>query len=416
LVDASQKRQESGRMRVVIYGINYSPEPIGVGRYTGEIGQALTEQGHDLRVVTAVPHYPGWRVQAPFGNRWSFDGAAVFRCPLLLKAGMRGIWRFLAPLSFALTSAPVALYQILRFRPQVILCVEPTLMTAPLAVLAGRLVGARLVLHVHDLEVDAAFSVGHLRSPRALRLAHALERRILAAFDRLITISETMRAKLLDKGLAADRVAIVRNWVDLERIAPLREASGYRGELGLTADQFVVLYAGSIGAKQALDIVLDLAERIPEARFVVAGDGPAKAALVDRYGSLANVHFLPLAAESRLGELLGLADLHVLPQDAKAADLVLPSKLGGMLASGKPVAVMADAGTELHDFLAGAAILVAAGDRDGLEAAIRDLMAHGDRIGAATRLARAAVLGRSDNLGRLLALLTVNHRETEGCR
>ena len=99
---------------------------------------------------------------------------------------------------------------------------------------------------------------------------------------------------------------------------------------------------------------------------MIAGDGPLKAKFVDRYSGLPNIHFLPLQPESSLCELLNLADLHILPQDRGAADWVLPSKLGGMLASDRPVLIQADKGTELHDLLEGITLIVPPGDVDAL--------------------------------------------------
>lgn len=382
-------------MKIAIYGMNYAPERVGVGRYTGAIGRYLSRQGHEVTVVTTPPHYPGWIVEAPFrGDRFTAEriaGVRVIRCPLWTRRDIRGFRRLLAPLSFALSSAPAMLWIALRWRPAVVLCVEPTLMVAPVGRLAARLVGARTVLHVQDLEVDAAFAVGHLRGGPAKRLALWLERWLLGGFDRVVSISERMRDLLAAKGVAPDRLALVRNWVDLAQIRPLGRPSRYRTELGIADDAFVVLYAGSIGAKQALSVVLEAAAMLasePRLTFVVAGDGPDKQRLAAQYGHLTNLHLLPIQPEDRLCELLNLADLHVLPQQRGIADLVLPSKLGGMLASGKPILVTADPGTELHSFLQGTATFVAAGDSGALARAIRELVKNpADRATANARLA-----------------------------
>ena len=196
-------------------------------------------------------------------------------------------------------------------------------------------------------------------------------------FDTIVTISERMRARLLEKRLPKDRLAVVRNWVDLSQVRPLTGPNRFRAELGLSDRDFVVLYAGQIGAKQALHLVLEVAEQLmdtPGLYFVLAGDGPLKARYRQQYGGLANVRFLPLQPEDRLCELLNLADLHILPQDGAAADLVLPSKLGGMLASGRPVLVQANRGTELYQMLEGVVKLVPAGDVDALAKAIVEAM------------------------------------------
>jgi colanic acid biosynthesis glycosyl transferase WcaI len=371
------------KRKILIYGINYAPEMIGVGRFTGEIGAYLAEIGFDVRVVTAPPHYPGWRVAPPYhAFRYTSEmraGAKVLRCPLLLRTDMRGVWRLLAPFSFALTSAPIALWEIVSGRPDIVLCVEPTLFVAPVALLA-KCVGGRVILHVQDLEIDAAFAVGHLKGDRLKNFISRLESWLLRRFSSVITISGQMRQRLIAKGVETHRIGLVRNWVDPTKIKPLDGPNGFRRELGLQESDFIVLYAGNVGAKQALDVVLDAARQltdISQVHFVIAGDGPEKQRLMFGSADLSTVHFLPLQPEQRLCELLNLADLHVLPQLSGAADLVLPSKLGGMLASGKPVLATADAGTELFEVLRGTAILVPAGDSTAMAGEIRNFVAAG---------------------------------------
>lgn len=367
--------------RVIVYCMNYAPEVAGVGRYTGEIAEHFASIGMDVLVVTTPPHYPGWNVQGGFENAYSLRSEQkinVIRCPLVLHRKMGGIWRLIAPLSFAMSSAPVIFWQILRRRPDVVFCVEPTLFAAPAAQVAARLAGAATVLHVQDLEVDAAFAVGHLGSRSWLKkIGHAFERMTLRRFDKVITISSRMAEKLRQKGIEDERLEVVRNWVDLSHIYPLAEKSPYRDQLGFKDDDFVTLYSGNIGAKQGLGVLLDAAEKLkdePRAHFVIAGEGPLKAELQARYAHLKNVRFLPFQPYARLNEFLNMADLHALPQDKGAADLVLPSKLGGMLASGRPLIVTADEGTELTEFLRGTAMITPPGDVEALAAGIRSAM------------------------------------------
>lgn len=364
--------------KVLVYGMNYAPEMAGVGRYTGEIAEHLSSLGADVTVVTTPPHYPGWKVQQSHGNRYSKareERVLVFRVPLLLRERMGGIWRLLAPASFAITSAPVVFWQIVRHRPATVFCVEPTLFAAPVAQFAAWLVGARTVLHVQDLEVDAAFAVGHLAGFKWLKaVGLAFERFALRRFHQVVTISTRMAEKLSEKGIPLDRVAVVRNWVDLSHIYPMKEVSSYRAELGFSDEDFIVLYSGNIGAKQGLNVLLDAAERLrdqPRIKFVIAGEGPSKNELENRYGHLPGVRFLPFQPYARLNAFLNMPDLHALPQDRGAADLVLPSKLGGMLASGRKIIVTADPGTELADFVGDTAIITPPGDAELLAEAIR---------------------------------------------
>ncbi len=374
--DAAGRQRQS---TIFIHGMNFFPEFIGCGKYTAELAFSLVEKGHRVEVVTAPPHYPGWSVRSPY-KAWGYAhetmrGVVVRRCPIFARSG-GGLRRALAPLSFALFAAPLVFWRILVCRPDVVLCVEPTLFSAPAALLAAKIAGARAVLHVQDLEIDAAFAVGHLRGKWFHDMARAFERLVLRNFDLTVTISRKMRQALLEKGIRPERAIVIRNWIDLDAVQPPPpdKLNVFRDELGLDRETFVTLYAGHIGAKQAIDVFLDAARLCLDARrlhFVVAGEGPKKSELLARYENLPNVSFLPLQPAERFNQLLDLADLHVLPQMKQVADLALPSKLGAMLASGKPIVATAEPDTELAQMLRGSALLAPAGDPAALAKVIK---------------------------------------------
>lgn len=401
-------------MRFLILGMNHAPEFTGVGRYTGEIAAHLAAQGHTVCVVTAPPHYPSWRVDERYASgRWSretLDGVEVYRCPLYLAREMRGMKRAFAALSFAMSSAPVVLWQALMRRPQVVLMLEPTLLGAPFALLAGRMVGARLVLQVQDLEADAAFAMGHLKGRILADAAAGFERVMRGSFDRVITISNRMAERIGARGVRADRIAVIRNWVDVTKIKPLGRPSDYRAELGLADGVFVALYAGALGAKQGVGLLIEAARRLrdrSDIRMVVAGDGPMRGMLEAAAADLPNLIVLPFQPEERFSEFLGLADVHLMPQEKGAADLMLPSKLGGMLASGRPILVTADPGTELAEFLGGAAVCTPPGDVEAMVAALTAMADTPDAArGEPRRLELALSLSKDEGLAAFERALT----------
>lgn len=386
---------------------SYAPEMTGVGRYAGELARGLVARGYDVEVVTTPPHYPGWYVRAPYRagryQRETLDNVRVWRCPTFVPRRASGLFRLLSSLSFSLSATPILLWRIITGRPDIVLCVEPTLAVAPVILLASRIAGARTALHVQDIELDAALAVGHIRlSGWMLRLAHGLDRAIRRRFDRIITISRTMVQTLERKGVDPERLHIIRNWVDTDQIRPMGGSPAYRSELGIAPDEIICLYSGQIGRKQALDLVLLAAETMVadrRFRFIIAGDGPELPNLKQQFGHLANVLFLPLQPEERLGEFLNLADIHMLPQHADMSELVLPSKLGGMLASGGRILVTAYPESELAQFLAGSAIIVGPGDPQEIVQGLTTAAVTADHA-QAERLALARSISSDECLNR----------------
>lgn len=339
-------------MKILFYGINFAPELTGIGKYTGEMAAWLAAAGHEVRVVTAPPYYPGWRVTNGFINTWQMErwqGARVWRCPLYVPSKPSGLKRLLHLASFALGSLPVMLRQA-AWRPDVVWVVEPAFMCAPAAVAFAALGGAKSWLHIQDFEVDAAFDLGLIKGKTLRSWVEDGERWLMRRFDRVSTISARMMERAKAKGVAPERVVHFPNWVDISGITPLGAPSAYRAELGLAADAVVALYSGNMGNKQGLEILADVARLLqddPSIQFVFGGNGSGRADLQARCAGLANVRFLDLQPLERLNDWLGLADVHLLPQRADAADLVMPSKLTGMLASGRAVLATAMPETEL---------------------------------------------------------------------
>jgi colanic acid biosynthesis glycosyl transferase WcaI len=383
-------------LRALLCSINYAPELTGIGKYTGEMAEWLAANGMDVTVVTAPPYYPAWRVDgAHSARRYSsetIEGVKVIRCPLWVPRRPTTIKRLLHLASFALSSLPVMLWLAIRLRPRLVLVVEPPLFAAPAARLAARLAGATAWLHVQDFEVDAAFGLGMLRAPALRRVAGALESWLMRSFDRVSTISERMVKRLAAKTVAAERTRLFPNWVDLDRIRPLPEASALRAQ-HFPDDRIVVLYSGNMGKKQGLETVLQAAKLIApldaKIQFVFCGDGVGRVELERAASGAPNVAFWPLVPAERLNELLNAADIHVLPQRADTEDLVFPSKLTNMLASGRPVVATANAHTQIADVLGDCGVVVPPGDACKLADALRCLAHDPERrrtLGATGRL------------------------------
>lgn len=368
-------------MRILFQGINYAPESIGIGPYSRGLCEWLAAVGHAVRAVVAKPYYPSWKVTKEFaggGEAHSVEnGVKIVRCPLYVPQTPTGAKRILHHLSFAVSAFRPMRKAAREFRPDVVLTVAPSLIAAPVALLAARRAGAVSWLHIQDFEVEAAFATGLLDSSSLIaRAARKFERYTIARFDWVSSISPEMCRKLAEIGVEEDRIFELRNWAEIEQIQPLSRPSLYREKWGITTPH-VALYSGNIANKQGIEIVLEAAEllrRRDDLTFVVCGQGPNRATLEEKSRGLNNIRFYDLQPAELLDELLGIASVHLLPQKADAADLVLPSKLTNMLSSGRPVVATAALGTGLEREVRGCGLVTPPEQAGPFAAAIEQLI------------------------------------------
>lgn len=365
------------RLRVLMYCPNFWPELTGIGKFTGEAAFWLAGKNYDVTVVTTPPHYPEWKVRDGY-SRWSLkaeviDGVRIIRCPALVPAQPSGLLRSLFLLSFAISSALPLLYAALRRRSDVVFVTQPSLALLPMAIAVSRLTGSRVWLHTQDAELLAAERLGLVKRPLILRCLRIAERFLTRSSGQLTAISENLRSHLTETSGRED-VALMPNWVDCDEVHPARP-SPYRKDLGLE-NRFVVLYAGSLGNKQGFETVMATARSLasdPTVHFVIASDGPTAKLHRDASTDLRNITWIPLQPADLFPALMTLADAHVLPQRADIEEAVLPSKLGPMLASGRPVLAGARKHSALAAAVANAGLLFSPDSSEELTASIRAL-------------------------------------------
>lgn len=362
--------------RILVLGINYAPEEIGIAVYTTGLCEALAARGVEVEVVTTWPYYPHWLADRPawrLYGRETRHGVRILRCPIYVPRTPSGAKRMLHHISFACSVIVPLTLAALRRRPDLVLCVAPSLVAAPAATIAARLARAPSWLHIQDFELEAALATGLIgRRSRATRLLREIEQRIYAGFTRLSSISREMCARLSTR----NEVVEIRNWADDDIIPAEEGASPYRARWGI-ATPHVALYSGNIALKQGIELVLEAAARLAhrtDLTFVICGNGPTRQRVDAMAAALPNVRVFDLQPKADLDDLLALATVHLLPQRAEAAGLVLPSKLTNMLASGRPVVVTAAPGTDLAEEVEGCGLVTPPGDADAFAVAIERLL------------------------------------------
>lgn len=324
------------------------------------MGAWLAQQGETVEVITTLPYYPEWAVHASHRGKWwhteQLAGVRVHRCPFYVPGNVTSLKRILHEFSFVLSSLVYWLPVFFGKRYDVVICLSPPFHLGLLPVFYSKLRRVPLWCHIQDLQIDMAKELGMLKNKWFLDSMFRVERFILKRCTVVSTISEGMVRKVTQKNVIQQECVLFPNWVDGNLVRPLPSAQSLRTELGLHSTDKVVLYSGSLGEKQGLEIIVEAAKSFvsqPEVKFLIFGSGGGKnklETLVRDYG-LTNVRFYPLQPAEKLSALLATADIHLVLQKKSASDLVLPSKLTGILAAGGYALVSAVSGTTLHEVM-----------------------------------------------------------------
>jgi colanic acid biosynthesis glycosyl transferase WcaI len=375
----------SGRRkpRLLVLNQYYWPGVEATAQLLTELCEALAED-LDVKVVTGQLH--GQEEQP---HRSVRNGVEIVRVPSTSFERSK----LLARASNYATYLTSALFGGLRSRrPDVVLCMTDPPIVANIALLVARRFRVPLVVISQDVFPEIAVQLKRLENPIVMSLLRTLVGVYLRRADRIVAIGDTMRRRLEEKGAPAERMLVIPNWIDTTRLGPLHKSNHWSRSRGVDKN-FVVMHSGNVGHAQDLDSLIragTFLRDLDDLRIFIIGTGARHAELV----TLAEVHevdqvqFLYYQSRAVLPQSLSAADVHIVGLAAGLAGYVVPSRLYGILAVGRPVIVAADAESETAQLVAevGCGIVVPPGRPELLARAIRD--AHDGRYDLAAMGAR----------------------------
>lgn len=350
------------KKRILLIGYNFSPEPTGIGKYSGEMVDWLAKQGHDCLVLTTYPYYPYWKVQEPYykkrfwytKERQDFDSGgriSTYRCPMYVPKAPSGKKRMLLDSTFMVSAFLQLLVFLFKKKCDTVITVVPSFQFGLLGYLYKLFKRAKSIYHIQDMQIEAAQDLNMISSKKVIKTLYKVEQFIFKKADVISSISENMVAKISEK--AKKPVFLFPNWSDTKFFKPLDNRERLKLNFGLQVSDQVVLYSGAIGEKQGLESIIYAAETFKEenqVKFVICGTGPYKEKLQDlaKVLKLDNILFFPLQSMEKFNAFLNMADVHLVIQKAKASDLVMPSKLTTILSVGGLALITANSDSGLY--------------------------------------------------------------------
>jgi colanic acid biosynthesis glycosyl transferase WcaI len=370
-------------MKLLVLCPHFDPDTAPTGTVMSRIVAELVERGHEVHVVTALPWYREHAIEPGWGGRWvrteRVAWGSITRVHPFPGDDKRDLLRRAAGfLGFSVLAAIAGLRAGGWFRRvDAVLAMSPPLTLGPIGRVLAWCRRGGFVFNIQDVFPDAAVRTGAITDRRVIAMASWLERVSYHAAEAVTVLSEDLADNVRAKIRPAHRgaVHVIPNFVDTERIRPGDRNTAYRRELGI-GDEPVVLYAGNVGFSQSLHLVVEAARRLPEATFVINGDGAARAELERDAAGVPNIRFVGYQPAERLGEVLASGDVHLVPLRTGLGPVSVPSKTYSILAAARPVLAAIDPDTEIPRLLAasGGGRAVLPDDVDVFVAALRELL------------------------------------------
>lgn len=377
-------------MRIAFIVAVFPPEPEPAALMADELTHSWALAGHQVSVICPSPNrpsgsrYPGyllWETSTSEGRTtsrvWSW----------LIGPERRSINRILENITFGFSSA---LKLAVVPKPDVAVVESwPILAYLPVvAVAAAR--GIPLLNYIQDVYPEAGISGGQIKEGSLVaRVLIAADRFVCSRAAANIVVGSCMRDLLVSRrDLPSDRFFILENWLDVDRIRPVSSVK-WRREVGIGEEQFVGLFAGTMGYASGVDVLSEVAVLLrdqPGVRLVCVGEGVLRKPMAEAVArhELKNLTLLPFQPRERLSEVQSAADVAILTTAPRMGSSSVPSKLITYLAAGRPVICAADAESDVARLVReeGVGEVVPPGAPEALAAAIlrmRDLPA-GERL------------------------------------
>jgi len=365
-------------VNVCFFNRSYWPDQAATGQLLTELAEDLVSRyGSEVTVVAgralnAARADTSWRLRPV--TREMHEGVEIHRANGTRLRPRRFAGRATNYLSY-FSAAVLASFGI--GRPDIVVSLTDPPILGLAALWTARRTGARFVFLCEDIFPEVAVLVEDFQNGAVNKSLDRINRYLLRHADAVIALGDRMRRRLVEeKGANPDRVHVIHNWADCEAIAAGPKDSPFAREHGLT-DRFVVMHSGNVGLSQNLEVLVEAADRLrSKERLTIAivGDGSKRIALermaADR--GLENVRFFPYQPKALLHDSFSAADVFVVSLKSGLEGFIVPSKVYGILAAGRPYIAATEQSAEPAIIAreCGCGLVAAPGDPDALASAI----------------------------------------------
>lgn len=352
--------------RILLVTTNYWPEPTGTAIYTTDLARVMVSDGHEVTVLTSLPYYPWWRIPEEFSHLTQgesvHEGVRVIRAKHIVPAKMNALIRIRFELSLWWNLLRVS-REMHKGDYDLVIATMPTVAAGIVAKSISARLGTPFGLIVQDLSGAGAKQSGLRGGALISKIAERVEAIALLAADELVIVSPAMGGVIEALGVSKSKITHIYNYS--ARSITLLDKISSREKFGWSAEDFIILHTGNMGAKQDLENVIRASDYLIDnsrVKIFLVGHGNQEAHLKSMCEGKSIISVLPAVDDLDYSALLAAADLLLVNERSTQLEMSLPSKLTSYLYSQRPVIAAVPHGGATWKFLDGIAELVDAGE------------------------------------------------------
>jgi len=386
-------------MRINIICQYYPPEIGAPQARLSEMAREWLKQGHDVTVLTGIPNHPTGIIppeyQGKIFMKETVGDIQIWRHWLYATPNQGFFKKTLAHISFMTT---IVLYSLFRGkRPDVLIVSSPNFFSVISTYIISRIRRVPYVFEVRDLWPGIFVELGVLKNRYLIRLLEMIELFLYRRAACVVPVTKGFAEDMIRRDIPANKIEVITNGVDLDMYKPGQREDNLRSQIGLSEDQFIILYIGAHGISHGLPKVLDAAESLQEEKdvhFLFVGEGAVKSKLIEltEKKQLQNVTFMPGQPREKVSDFYHLADVCLVPlSDVPGLSTFIPSKMFEIMGCGKPI--IAPLWGESADILtkSGASLVIPPENPEELVSAIKELKINPEECRRMGKCGRAFV-------------------------
>lgn len=369
------------KKNILVIEQHFYPEVAATGQLLLDLCEDLVKVGYQVKVITGNPTEI-YQKEIKVVRKENFKGIEIVRLrnTRLSKYNMAG--RIVNYLTFHLS---IFFHLIFTQSPDLVIVLSTPPFISVHGVLLKVFKNCKVIYNVQDLFPELAVQLNKLKNKAFISVLKSLSKFIISRMDRVVVVGEYMEKKIKEEIIkdykTEQHISTIHNWADGKEIKVIEDNNNYlKNEWGLER-KFIILYSGNIGYLHEFDTIIDAAESLQkkgynDILFVFVGEGIKKEYIKNEVNKrdLNNFLFFPYQPRENLTYSLGLADVSLVTLEKGFEGMVVPSKIYGILASGRPVIGIVGKDSEITDIINDAKCgkLVQIGDRRSLEDSIME--------------------------------------------